>query len=456
MKSTNSEKGQALILIAFGIVALIGFTALAVDGGRVFSDRRHAQNAADTSALAAALAEIRNDPTGYEARGLERAASNGYSNDSDSTVTVDFCDAVAGSDPCTDLPAGADPSEYIRVKITSDVPMTFARVLGRPFVTNRVEAITRVQGSLSSPILGGAAMVALRPDGTGFTASGNGQIDVNGSGIFSNSTDPCSMRFNGTADVYVDTDFETAAPGTICSTGGIDLHGPTSSGPQVPYPPTQYNIPPPSITCSGNTTVSGNTLAPGNHPGMNLHDDITLLPGNHCFNGTFKVTGGIITANDVNILITSGAFDINGGSFNCSNMLFYSNGGSGMQFNGNGEANCTGVTFYLGTGGLIWNGNFENHFSAPTSGTYKGLLVYLPYGNTSAVSLNGTADSEFTGSIIGISAPITVHGNSGSDGYHTMIIGYDITVTGNSNTTINFDPDEQYIPPADPTLEFTK
>jgi hypothetical protein len=37
-----------------------------------------------------------------------------------------------------------------------------------------------------------------------------------------------------------------------------------------------------------------------------------------------------------------------------------------------------------------------------------------------------------------------------------MIIGYDITVTGNSNTTINFDPDEQYIPPADPTLEFTK
>jgi uncharacterized membrane protein len=58
MKSKHSEKGQALILIAFGIVTLIGFTALAVDGGRVFSDRRNAQNAADTSALAAALAEL--------------------------------------------------------------------------------------------------------------------------------------------------------------------------------------------------------------------------------------------------------------------------------------------------------------------------------------------------------------------------------------------------------------
>lgn len=45
-----SEKGQALILITLGIIALIGFTALAIDGGRAFEERRHAQNAADTAA----------------------------------------------------------------------------------------------------------------------------------------------------------------------------------------------------------------------------------------------------------------------------------------------------------------------------------------------------------------------------------------------------------------------
>ncbi len=74
MFKMKSEKGQALILIVFGMVALIGFTALAVDGGRVFSDRRNAQNAADTAALAAALADIHEDPAGFETKGLERAA----------------------------------------------------------------------------------------------------------------------------------------------------------------------------------------------------------------------------------------------------------------------------------------------------------------------------------------------------------------------------------------------
>ena len=59
MYNKNSEKGQALVIIALSAVGLFAFTALAIDGSRVFSDRRHAQNAADTAALAAALAKIR-------------------------------------------------------------------------------------------------------------------------------------------------------------------------------------------------------------------------------------------------------------------------------------------------------------------------------------------------------------------------------------------------------------
>ncbi|MCI0553607.1 MAG: pilus assembly protein TadG-related protein, partial [Anaerolineae bacterium] len=62
MTNKNSEKGQALVLIALAAVGLFAFAALAIDGGRVFSDRRHAQNAADTAALAAALAKIRAEP----------------------------------------------------------------------------------------------------------------------------------------------------------------------------------------------------------------------------------------------------------------------------------------------------------------------------------------------------------------------------------------------------------
>ena len=55
----NSERGQALIVIAIVLVVLAGIIGLAIDGGNVFLDRRKAQNAADAAALAAALARVR-------------------------------------------------------------------------------------------------------------------------------------------------------------------------------------------------------------------------------------------------------------------------------------------------------------------------------------------------------------------------------------------------------------
>ena len=59
MRSINfAEKGQALVVIALAAVALFGFVALAIDGSAQYSDRRNAQNAADTAALAAALEKV--------------------------------------------------------------------------------------------------------------------------------------------------------------------------------------------------------------------------------------------------------------------------------------------------------------------------------------------------------------------------------------------------------------
>jgi len=54
MKRKLPEKGQALILVALAAIGLFAFAALAIDGSRMFSDKRHAQNAADTAALAGA------------------------------------------------------------------------------------------------------------------------------------------------------------------------------------------------------------------------------------------------------------------------------------------------------------------------------------------------------------------------------------------------------------------
>lgn len=52
MKSMREESGQSLVLIAFGMIALLVVAGLAIDGGMVFLERRRMQNAADASALA--------------------------------------------------------------------------------------------------------------------------------------------------------------------------------------------------------------------------------------------------------------------------------------------------------------------------------------------------------------------------------------------------------------------
>src|SRR3990170_7791883 len=80
MKRTRStESGQALVIIAVAMIGLIGIVGLAVDGSIAYSNRRRAQNAADSSALAAALAKVRGQDLTSTA--MSRALSNGYDND---------------------------------------------------------------------------------------------------------------------------------------------------------------------------------------------------------------------------------------------------------------------------------------------------------------------------------------------------------------------------------------
>jgi len=128
-----SEKGQALILITLAAIGLFGFAALAIDGSAVFSDRRHAQNAADTAALDAALAKVRHG--NWETEGLQRASSNGYNNNGTTNDVVVYNPPVDG--------AYQGNIQYIQVKIRSDVKLSFARIVGWHKMTNRVQAVAR-------------------------------------------------------------------------------------------------------------------------------------------------------------------------------------------------------------------------------------------------------------------------------------------------------------------------
>ena len=163
----KSEQGQALILIVFAIIGLLGITALTIDGGNAYSDRRHAQNAADTAVLAAARAIIRGES--WKPAALSIASANGYV-DSDDTIASSSTSANVEVYQCDELDAAVDcgvydgDPEHIQVKITSLVNTYFAPVVGIQNLTNVVQAVAKVIPGDYSEMFDGNAVVGLAPD----------------------------------------------------------------------------------------------------------------------------------------------------------------------------------------------------------------------------------------------------------------------------------------------------
>ena len=224
-RKTNSEHGQAMVLLVLVIIGLMGALAVAVDGGMIMYDRRSAQNAADAGALAGGY-ELANNPwdtTTLSARiqtaGLTRAADNGYSSP-DKTVVVEY-PPVAG----TFHYAGTDTNvnHYIRVKITSPVDTSFIHFVYSGQVQNQVESVVHVIPPTHGPMYPGSGLVALAPTACNMLyAGGNVVANLIGGGIFVNSNSPsCAMTIQGGANqLYSPT---VTVVGGISNSGGLTV-----------------------------------------------------------------------------------------------------------------------------------------------------------------------------------------------------------------------------------------
>src|SRR5258706_12361841 len=136
MINKPNEKGQALIVVALAAMVLFGFAALAIDGSAAFSDKRHAQNAADTAVMAAALTYAHGN-TDMVTVAQNRATSNGYNGSGKNTVTVTVTDTAPGV--CPVLTKGKE----IKVDIVSYIDTSLARVIGQNQLINKVSATSR-------------------------------------------------------------------------------------------------------------------------------------------------------------------------------------------------------------------------------------------------------------------------------------------------------------------------
>jgi hypothetical protein len=76
--------------------------------------------------------------------------------------------------------------------------------------------------------------------------------------------------------------------------------------------------------------------------------------------------------------------------------------------------------------------------------------------NCSQVTINGNGASTFDGSILAPCSNVSLTGGSGGSGYNNQIISDTITLSGNTDITINFDASQQWQPPSSPTVQLTQ
>ncbi len=409
MRTNRTQKGQALVLITLAIVALIAITGLAVDTGNAYLDRREAQNAADSAALAAALAQVHGSNITTVAQ--SRAASNGYDNNGTSNSVV----VATTASPTGSCPGGVTGLD-ITVTITSNVNTSLANIIGISQITNKVLATSRSCSVYSSPFANGNAVVGLAPSGCNTVAiAGNAQLQTWGGGIYSNSKDTCGLVFQGSSQT------QTHGPGGISMVAGgyttignptVDDHGNGifENQQQIPYPPPGL----PNPTCSGNASVSGSTMSAGNYTGTFPPSGVTNLnPGIYCIFGDFVMHGGQLTGSGVTIVLENGAID--------------------------------------------WNGNAQPNLSAPTSGPYQGLLIDAPVSNTNTMRINGNSNSTLTGTVLLPGAAIVVNGNNSQlQKTDSQLIGYTVDLSGSSDTQIVESTADQYQAFTSPTITLIK
>lgn len=175
----TGERGQVLVLVALGMVVLLGAVGLGIDGSRAFEERRAAQAAVDHAATSAAHASCEgSNPADSITAGLAAANRNGYNNNG-TTNTVTITEVA---------PTG---SFTYRAVIDSTIQGTFSRVIGFADFDITVEATGGATGCGGSGIGGPGAIYG---GGDTCGTSSNPLVDVPGSkqkvygGVHSNYT----------------------------------------------------------------------------------------------------------------------------------------------------------------------------------------------------------------------------------------------------------------------------
>ena len=401
-----TRRGNVAIMIAICLAMLVGFAAIAIDGGLIQHNRRWTQAASDAAALAAANELYRNypvqnglDPNGTAAaRARAVAASNGFDDDGViNKITVNI-------PPTSGVHTGK--VGYAEIIIEHHQRAAFSRIWSSSDIT------------ISSRAVAMGAWVPFR----------NGILVLN-------PTEPNSLNNNGggyiqvlNADIIVDSN---APDGAIATGGGVIAAkdfwlsgdpGWTTSGSGTfqgisawsPTPDPCYLDPPDKTLL---------TLQSNNPTNLAGNRTVTLSPGVY--------RGGIHVSGQVNVIMLPGIYYMENGGF---------------SFTGQGSLSATGVMVYTDPNSnsdtIDVNGLGAINWTPPATGPYTGIALWQRRDSTNTVSLSGNGTSSISGTFYAKKGLLAVSGNGGGDVLGSQYISDKLNLGGNGNFNIDWKVDQ--------------
>lgn len=360
-------RGQVLVLFCLALFVLIGFMALAVDLGVLYTDRRRMQTAADAAAIAGANS-LQNGAT---------CSSNGCLAATD-VATINFYTSgvnnvtVAVGTP-NPAPSPTDGT-YVQVSVSQSVPTYFMRVLGFASVNVGAKAVA---GYAFAPT---CVLQLNQTAQNGLVVSGSGNLTATNCNVAVDSDSTSGLVVSGSAildagSVGVAAPSESQAT-TASSPGGQGV-SPAFVANMANVPDPLANQAPPSpCSSSGGCTATCNSLTAAGK-GLTVNSSQTISPGVYC--------GGITVNKPATLTVGAGTYILLGGGLTVQ-------GGGTITDGTTSSTPGAGVTFYntYPTGNsnayttINITGGSAADLSAPASGASAGIPGVLFFQDRSS------------------------------------------------------------------------
>jgi formylmethanofuran dehydrogenase subunit C len=432
----SKEKGQAIVLITLAIIALLGFTALAVDGSMLYADRRFTQSGTDSSSQAGGATAIQwfgNKGITYSNFGVSGTSCTGdtlvvankaiqaaikRAGENSLVVDNDINDnngvrVECGTDPITAPKAGGgsvvlfnDRYMDIITTATKQTSTAFLHFVYQGAAQNITTSVTRVRPT--QPLVYGFAVVALNPNAcsgnsNGIQMRGSLTFFVQGGGVFSNG---CLDVDGGNQPIVKNGSVLYFNPGNSLSnikfqdqngnwiTSNKPIGQLASNAPKIPT--SAYDIPVPQ-GCTANPTPAGV------HKGSDsIIDGKSGLSGLYCITGDAKIKDGFSGTN-MTIVMMGGKLTINGNA-----TVSIEAPGPGYT----GDA-IPGVALYMPT-----------QFYGPMPGSC---------GENQELKINGGSISKWVGTLLAPCTDVSLEGNGNTKAYQAQVIGWNVNSGGNAD-----------------------